>query len=104
MFEKTMYPWQPHSTFLSLFSPIHIVIKFVSVFLYCRPYLSHNSFLGGILKVLTVLLNPAPKTGTAHPAVFTLSSLPGHPNAFYHRTIYLIYQSLPTPNTGGLSP
>ena len=98
-FEKKMYPWQPHSTFLSLFSPIHISIRFLSVFPFLRFYLSHYSFLGRVLKVLTVLLYPAPKRGTAYPTVFIFSSIPGHPNALFDPSIYLVYQSLPPPNT-----
>jgi hypothetical protein len=46
---KKMYPWQPHNTFLSLFSPIHFSIKLVSVFPFLRFYLSLNSFLGRVL-------------------------------------------------------
>lgn len=58
MFEKTVYPWQPHSTFLSLFSPIHISIKFVPVFPCCRCYLAHNSSLAEFWKLWQLFCTP----------------------------------------------
>jgi hypothetical protein len=85
-----LYLYQPHITFLSPFSPNRSSTRFVSEFPYFCSYLSRNTSVGGVLKMLTVLLYPTLYTDTNSARCLTVPSLPGHPNALSHRSIYLV--------------